>query len=183
MRIIQRELSANEQMLPADYHPVLRRAYAARGIASARELDRSLNALLPVDLLGGLTDAVALLARALRQQQHILIIGDFDCDGATSCALAVLALRSMGCARVEYLVPNRFDYGYGLTPEIVKLAQEQKPDMIITVDNGISSIAGVRAANEAGIPVIVTDHHLPGDELPDAAAIVNPNVPGDQFPG
>lgn len=183
MRIIQRESSANEQMLPVDCHPVLRRAYAARGIASARELDRSLNALLPVDLLGGLTDAVALLARALRQQQRILIIGDFDCDGATSCALAVLALGSMGCASVDYLVPNRFDYGYGLTPEIVKLAQEQKPDLIITVDNGISSIAGVRAANEAGIPVIVTDHHLPGDELPDAAAIVNPNVPGDPFPG
>ena len=183
MRIIQREVSGNEQMLPADYHPVLRRAYAARGVASARELDRSLGALLPMDLLGGLADAVALLASAVQQQQHILIVGDFDCDGATSCALAVLALRSMGCARVDYLVPNRFDYGYGLTPEIVKLAQEQKPDLIITVDNGISSIAGVAAANEAGIPVIVTDHHLPGDQLPDAAAIVNPNVPGDPFPG
>ena len=183
MRIIQRQPSGNEQMLPADFHPVLRRAYAARGIASARELDRSLGSLLPMDLLGGLADGVALLARALQQQQQLLIVGDFDCDGATSCALAVLALRAMGCARVDYLVPNRFDYGYGLTPEIVELAQERNPDLIITVDNGISSIAGVRAANQAGIPVIVTDHHLPGDQLPDAAAIVNPNVPGDPFPG
>jgi single-stranded-DNA-specific exonuclease len=183
VRIIQREFSGKEQTLPADYHPLLRRAYAARGINSANELDRSLGALLSMDLLGGLADAVALLANAMQHDQHILIIGDFDCDGATSCALAVLALRSMGSAHVDYLVPNRFEYGYGLTPEIVKLAQEQKPNLIVTVDNGISSIAGVDAANEAGIPVIVTDHHLPGDRLPDAAAIVNPNVPGNPFPG
>ncbi len=183
MRIIQREFSSKEQTLPADYHPILRRAYAARGITSASELDRSLSALLSVGLLGGLDAAVALLANALQHDQRILIVGDFDCDGATSCALAVLALRSMGCAHVDYLVPNRFEYGYGLTPEIVKLAQERKPDLIITVDNGISSIDGVAAANKAGIPVIVTDHHLPGAQLPDAAAIVNPNVPDNPFPG
>jgi len=170
-------------MLAADYHPVLLRAYSARGISSAKELDHSLGALLPVDLLGGLDAAVVLLANAVQQGQRILIIGDFDCDGATSCALGVLALRAMGCGHVDYLVPNRFDYGYGLTPEIVALAQEQQPDLIITVDNGISSIAGVAAAKEAGIPVIVTDHHLPGNQLPDAAAIVNPNVPGNPFPG
>lgn len=183
MRIIQRDFPTEEQTLAADCHPVLLRAYAARGITSAEELDLSLGSLLPVDLLGGLDTAVGLLANAVQHDQRILIVGDFDCDGATSCALGVLALRAMGCGQVDYLVPNRFDYGYGLTPEIVKLAQERQPDLIITVDNGISSIAGVAAANEAGIPVIVTDHHLPGDQLPDAAAIVNPNVQGDSFPG
>ncbi len=182
MRIIQREPCSTEQILGADIHPILLQAYAARGITSTRDLDRSFSALLPADLLGGLDDAVPLLAKAVQQDQRILIIGDFDVDGATSSALAVLALSSMGCSQVDYLVPNRFEYGYGLTPGIVALANERRPQLIITVDNGVSSIAGVAAANEAGIPVIVTDHHLPGDQLPDAAAMVNPNVPGNPFP-
>lgn len=183
MRIIQRERRSTEKILVADLHPILLQAYAARGITCARDLDHSLGALLPIDQLGGLDDAVPLLAKAVQQDQRILIIGDFDVDGATSSALAVLALSTMGCSQVDYLVPNRFEYGYGLTPGIVELAKSRRPELIITVDNGVSSIAGVAAANAAGIPVIVTDHHLPGAKLPDAAAIVNPNVPGNPFPG
>ena len=118
----------------------------------------------------------------LRQQQRVLIVGDFDADGATSAALMMLALTAMGYREVDFLVPNRFDYGYGLTPEIVDLALQKSPDLIITVDNGISSIEGVAHANKLGIQVIVTDHHLPGATLPDAAAIVNPNQPGCDFP-
>src|SRR5690606_10589713 len=130
----------------------------------------------------GLTEAVNLLADAVVAQANILIVGDFDADGATSCALAVLALRAMGLASVDFLVPNRFEYGYGLTPEIVAVAAAQHPDLIITVDNGISSVEGVRAARELGIAVVVTDHHLPGVELPEADAIVNPNQSGCEFP-
>ena len=156
--------------------------YRARGIRSIEELDRSLNALLSVKELEGAELAAELLSDAVTRDRRILVVGDFDCDGATSSALAVLALRAMGCSHVSYLVPNRFDYGYGLTPEIVELASRQSPDLIVTVDNGISSVDGVAAANAAGIPVIITDHHLPGEQLPDAAAIVNPTLPGNRFP-
>jgi len=184
-RIVQRRvddtaLTALSSVLP-DLHPVLQRVYAARGIRSQDELSLNLKDLLPFHNLKGIDAAVAVLKTALAEQQHILIVGDFDCDGATSTALAIRALRSMGAQRVDYLVPNRFEYGYGLTPEIVDVAKTQSPDVIVTVDNGIASLAGVQRAREAGIKVVITDHHLAGDELPDAEAIVNPNQPGCEF--
>jgi single-stranded-DNA-specific exonuclease len=163
-------------------HPLLRRIYAARGITDAAALDLALSALEDYRQLGGMEQAVSLLADALKRQQRILVVGDFDADGATSSALLVRALRRMGAEHADYLVPNRFEYGYGLTPEIVALAAERKPDLIITVDNGISSHAGVSAARQRGMRVLVTDHHLPGATLPEADAILNPNLPGDAFP-
>lgn len=166
-----------------DLHPVLARVYAARGIQSADELDYRLTRLLHYHSLKNIELAASLLATALIQRQRILIIGDFDSDGATSSALAVSALRSFGAQYVDYLVPNRFDYGYGLTPEIVAVALcTKKPDLIITVDNGIASHEGVVAAKKAGVKVVITDHHLPGHTLPDADAIVNPQQIGDHFP-
>lgn len=166
----------------ASLHPVLARVYAARGVADATALDRSLKQLQPAQSLRGLDTALDLLQTALEQQQRLLVIGDFDTDGATSTALSVLALRAMG-ATIDYLVPNRFQYGYGLTPEIVAVAaRDKQPDLIITVDNGIASLEGVAAAHQHGIRVLVTDHHLPGRELPEADAIVNPNQPGCPFP-
>lgn len=162
--------------------PLLSRLYALRGVTSARELDHSLERMIPIRELGGIDAAVELLLTHYARQSHIVIIGDFDTDGATSTALVVRQLRRLGFRHVDFLVPNRFQFGYGLTPEIVALAAVNKPDLIITVDNGISSVAGVAAANALGIPVLVTDHHLAGNELPDAAAIVNPNVPGNAFP-
>lgn len=160
---------------------LLQRIYAARGVVRAEELQHQLSQLHKPHFKG-LVEAVTLLADAVVAQANILIIGDFDADGATSCALAVLALRAMGLTSVDFLVPNRFEYGYGLTPEIVAVAAAQHPDLIITVDNGISSVEGVRAARELGIAVVVTDHHLPGNELPEADAIVNPNQLGCEFP-
>lgn len=165
-----------------DLPPLLSRLYASRGVARASELDLSLSALLSPDLLSGIDAAAALLQQSIERNARILIVGDFDADGATSTALAVRALREFGAQQVDYLVPNRFEFGYGLTPGIVALAQARKPDLIITVDNGISSLDGVAAANAAGIDVLVTDHHLPGAALPDAAVIVNPNQPGCDFP-
>ncbi len=162
--------------------PLLTRLYAARGVREARELERGLKNLLPFQQLRGVEAAVAVLQDALVRQQAILVIGDFDADGATASAVAVLALRSLGAARVDYLVPNRFEYGYGLTPEIVEVALQRSPDLLLTVDNGISSVEGVAAAREAGLRVVVTDHHLPGPELPAADAIVNPSQPGCNFP-
>ena len=168
--------------LPPEMHPVMRRVYAAREIADARELECALAHLQPAAALGGLDAAVDVLEQALARQASIVVVGDFDADGATSSALALRALRSLGFQRVDFLVPNRFEYGYGLTPEIVALAAQRRPEVIITVDNGIASIAGVAAAKAAGMSVLVTDHHLPGRELPAADAIVNPNLPGDGFP-
>lgn len=162
-------------------HPLLRRIYAARRAPEA-EQERSLADLHAPGLLRGLDTALDLLEAVLRQRQHVLVVGDFDADGATSSALVVAALREMGAARVSYLVPDRFRFGYGLTPEIVEVALKQKPDLLITVDNGISSIEGVTRARDAGVRVLVTDHHLPGEQLPAADAIVNPNQPGDTFP-
>lgn len=156
--------------------------YAVRGVAHTAELSRALSQLLPVEQLGGAQAAAQLLAKSLLRDEKILVVGDFDCDGATASALAVSGLRAMGCQKVGCLVPNRFEYGYGLTPEIVALAESQSPQLILTVDNGISSLAGVAAAKRLGIQVVITDHHLPGAELPDADAIVNPNLPGDLFP-
>jgi single-stranded-DNA-specific exonuclease len=181
-QIIQRELRQSPEVFPAQLSPVLRRVYAARGVTSAEELDYSLERLLLPDQLGGLDAAVDLLQQAFAGQQRILVIGDFDADGATSCALCVRGLRAMGARDVSYLVPNRFEYGYGLTPEIVEVASRLQPYLIMTVDNGISSMAGIAAARQAGIRVLVTDHHLPGATLPAADAMVNPNLPGDPFP-
>ena len=166
-------------------HPLLQRIYAVRGIKTQQDCDYNLKHLLPFSQLRGITEAVHFLYNSLLQQQKILIIGDFDVDGATSTALAMLALRSLGFMHVTYLVPNRFEFGYGLTPEIVKAAAQQtpRPDVIITVDNGIASNDAVLLANELGIKVIITDHHLPASEqLPAAVAIVNPNQYEDLFP-
>lgn len=162
--------------------PILRRVYSARNITTAAELSVELKTLHSFDSLKGIQSATTRLAQALRQQQHILIVGDFDADGATSTALVVGALRAFGATQVSYVAPNRFEYGYGLTPEIVAVAKAKKPDLIVTVDNGISSNAGVAHANELGIDVVVTDHHVAGATLPQACAIVNPNQPGDEFP-
>ena len=168
--------------------PLLQRIYAARGIQSDDELQKQLIQLPKPNELKGIDIAVDLLWQTLCEQKSVLIVGDFDCDGATSTALAMLALSAMGFASVSYLVPNRFEYGYGLTPEIVELAVSNNkpdliPDLIVTVDNGISSIAGVDTAKALGIQVLITDHHLPGAELPNADAIVNPNQQGCEFPG
>lgn len=161
-------------------HPLLSRIYSARGIESDEQLSKQLSQLADYRTFKGIDTAATLLAQAVMSGKRLLIVGDFDCDGATSCAVGVLALRSMG-AQVDYLVPNRFDYGYGLSPEIVEAAAPFNADVLITVDNGIASIAGVKAAKERGMTVIVTDHHLAGDELPAADAIVNPNQPDCAF--
>nr|WP_288497576.1 single-stranded-DNA-specific exonuclease RecJ [uncultured Pseudomonas sp.] len=162
--------------------PLLTRLYAARGVRSAVELEKGLARLIPFSQLKGIDAAVELLVEGLRQRQRMLIVGDFDADGATASTVGLLGLRMLGAAHVDYLVPNRFEYGYGLTPEIVAVALSRGPELLITVDNGISSIEGVAAAKSAGLKVLVTDHHLPGHELPAADAIVNPNQPGCNFP-
>ncbi|MEM7467894.1 MAG: single-stranded-DNA-specific exonuclease RecJ [Pseudomonadota bacterium] len=161
--------------------PILKRVFAARGICSDAELDLSLKTLIPSDQLSGINEATQLLAEAIATDKRILIVADFDADGATSCAVAVRGLRNMGAVTVDYIVPNRFAYGYGLTPEIVNIALREQPDLIITVDNGISSMAGVKAARDAGVDVLITDHHLPGQDIPNANAIVNPNLHDDSF--
>jgi len=181
-RIVRRSVAKESEHLFPKHHPVLARVYAGRDVISADSLDYSLARLLPFDTLSGIEEATRLLAGTIRSDKRILIVGDFDADGATSCAVAVRALRLMGARSVEYLVPNRFTYGYGLSPEIVQVALSRKPDVLITVDNGISSIAGVEAAKVHGIRVLITDHHLPGNTLPNADVIVNPNSPGDSFP-
>lgn len=164
-------------------HPVLQRVYAARGIQSTEELDYGLQHLLHYQSLTGIEAAAQCLGRAVMEQQRLLIVGDFDSDGATSSALAVSALRHFGAQQVDFLVPNRFEYGYGLTPEIVELAlRVKKPDVIVTVDNGILSHEGVIAAKSAGLKVVITDHHLQAASLPAADALVNPQQTGDQFP-
>ncbi|BBB24990.1 single-stranded-DNA-specific exonuclease RecJ [Amphritea japonica] len=178
--IRRREVDQNSPVFN-QVQPLLARIYASRGLHNSEELGRSLQTLQTGQDMLGVDAAVSRLITALEQDQHILIVGDFDCDGATSTAVGMLGLGMMGANRVSYLVPNRFEYGYGLSPEIVKVAAEQKPDLIITVDNGISSVEGVAQANTLGIDVVVTDHHLPGEKLPDASAIVNPNQPGCKF--
>lgn len=163
-------------------HPVLARIYASRGLLDARELSSELAALSPPSGLKHIDAAAAFLADAIGAGKRMTIVADYDCDGATACAVALRGLRAMG-AQVDYIVPNRFEYGYGLTPEIVALtAREKAPDIIVTVDNGIASVDGVLAANQLGIDVVVTDHHLPGDVLPAARVIVNPNQPECGFP-
>ena len=181
MRIESRPLPQNLPDL-GNLPPLLTRLYAARGVQSAAELDKGLARLLPYQQMKGMEAAVELLVQGLQQGQRMLIVGDFDADGATASTVGVLGLRMLGAAHVDYLVPNRFEYGYGLTPEIVAVALERQPELLITVDNGISSVEGVAAAKAAGLRVLVTDHHLPGPELPAADAIVNPNQPGCEFP-
>lgn len=178
---ILRRPRVDDSHLPETLSPRLRQIYASRGVSSARELEKSASALLPPSGLLGLAQGLRLLGAALEQQKSILIVGDFDADGATSSALCVLALRAMGGRHVDFLVPNRFEYGYGLSPEIVALAVERGAELLLTVDNGISSLSGVEAARAAGMQVIVTDHHLPGPELPAADAIINPNQAGCGF--
>ncbi|SDE89342.1 single-stranded-DNA-specific exonuclease RecJ [Phytopseudomonas seleniipraecipitans] len=181
MRIESRPLPASLPDL-GNLPPLLTRLYAARGVLSAVELEKGLARLIPFTQLKGIEAAVGLLVEGLRLRQRLLIVGDFDADGATASTVGVLGLRMLGAAHVDYLVPNRFEYGYGLTPEIVAVALTREPELLITVDNGISSIEGVAAAKAAGLKVLVTDHHLPGNELPAADAIVNPNQPGCTFP-
>ncbi|GIZ53560.1 single-stranded-DNA-specific exonuclease RecJ [Noviherbaspirillum aridicola] len=171
-----------EMLRQQGVHPVLARLYAARGLSAIDELSSELGALIPPAGLLHVDQAAVFLADAIDARKKLVIVADYDCDGATACAVALRGLRALG-ARVDYIVPNRFEYGYGLTPEIVALTvREKQPDVIITVDNGIASVDGVAEANRLGIEVVVTDHHLPGSVLPDARVIVNPNQPACGFP-
>jgi single-stranded-DNA-specific exonuclease len=183
MKVIRRREIIETAGYPDDLHPLLRRLYAARSVGDPADLQLALERLIPVSQLGGIDAAIELLCRHHQQRSRIVIVGDFDADGATSTALAVRQLTRLGFVDVNFLVPNRFEYGYGLTPEIVALAVERhQPTLILTVDNGISSHAGVAAARALGIDTLITDHHLAAATLPDANAIVNPNAPGDAFP-
>jgi single-stranded-DNA-specific exonuclease len=180
LRVVRREFRPQECAgLSSDLHPVLQRIYVTRGIRTAADLDMSLERLLPVGTLEGVPAAVDLLLQ--HRTGRVLVVGDFDADGATSTALMVRALTGWGFASVDFLVPNRFKFGYGLTPEIVALAATRSPTLIVTVDNGISSTAGVRHARSQGIDVLITDHHLAGAQLPEANVIVNPNLAGSTF--
>ncbi len=183
MRIVEREFSEADRrtLVNAGVHPVLARVYAARRIRSASELEDDVRRLLPPASLARCEEAAALLADAIAANRRLLIVADYDADGATACAVGLRALTAMG-AQVDYLVPNRFELGYGLTPELAELAAQKKPDLLITVDNGIASVEGVARATQLGIDTLITDHHLPGAELPRAACIVNPNQPGCGFP-
>jgi single-stranded-DNA-specific exonuclease len=173
--------AARDSLVRAGIHPVLARVFAARGISSAEQLDTSLGRLLTPGSMHNLAQMARILADAIERRQRLLIVGDYDCDGATASVVGLLALRAFG-AHVDYLVPNRFEFGYGLTPEIVRVAAQRGADYLITVDNGIASVEGVAEANRLGMRVLVTDHHLPGDTLPAAQCIINPNQPGCGFP-
>ncbi|EBL7062504.1 single-stranded-DNA-specific exonuclease RecJ [Salmonella enterica] len=181
-RQLRRREADETAELPADLPPLLRRLYASRGVRSARELERSVKGMLPWQQLSGIDNAVEILYNAFREGTRIIVVGDFDADGATSTALSILGMRALGCDNISYLVPNRFEDGYGLSPEVVDQAKARGAQLIVTVDNGISSHAGVAHAKTLGIPVIVTDHHLPGDTLPEAEAIINPNLRDCEFP-
>ena len=190
-KIVQREIPGlsngqsagkSERAPLTGVHPVLSRIYQARGIESDAELELQLTQLIPYSSMKDITKATEALVPVVTKGKRLLVVGDFDADGATSTAVAIRALRLMGAQQLDFLVPNRFDFGYGLSPELVAVARGYQPDLIMTVDNGIASVSGVAAANDAGIPVLVTDHHLPGETLPDALAIVNPNQHGCDFP-
>ena len=176
----ERDPAAYDALIGAGVDARMARLYAARGVRDASDLNHAFSALLPPPQLARIGEAATLLADATQAGKRLLIVADYDADGATACALGMRALSAMG-ATVEFIVPNRFEYGYGLTPEIVALAAEREPHLIITVDNGIASVEGVAEANRRGIEVLVTDHHLPGQTLPDASVIVNPNQVGDTF--
>jgi single-stranded-DNA-specific exonuclease len=173
--------TAVQHLRDSGYSSALAKIFAARGISDSKQLDTSFAGLLPFDELKNAREMACLLADAIAAEKKLMVIADYDADGATACAVAVRGLRSFG-AQIDFIVPNRFEYGYGLTPEIVQLAAQSGPDILITVDNGIASVEGVAEANRLGMQVLVTDHHLPGDTLPDAACIVNPNQPGCAFP-
>lgn len=179
-QIITRQ-KVDDRFLPDTLHPVLKQIYASRGITDINQLNNSVASLENLKKFKGMTAAVELLMAALDEDKRIIIVGDFDADGATSTAVMMLGLKMLGFAKVEFLVPNRFGFGYGLTPEMAELTVAQGAELIITVDNGISSVSGVAVAKQAGVQVLVTDHHLPGSELPDADAIVNPNQYGCEF--
>lgn len=182
MKISRRSLHQDSTLAPlAGLNPLLQRIYAYRGITDSQQLERGLSAILSPSGLKGMDEAVALLYSKLQHQQKIIVVGDFDADGASSTALTVLGLRALGAQNVSYLVPDRFKFGYGLSPAIVAEAAKRSPSLIITVDNGISSIEGIEAALQSGIQVLITDHHLAGEHLPAATAIVNPNQPGCSF--
>ena len=182
MAAIQRRTVPEHTELPDDMPALLKRIFAARGVTAAEQIRHELKHLVPVSCLGGVSDAVDLLERHFSAETPVTVVGDFDADGATGSALLVRALVALGFMSVRYLVPNRFDYGYGLTPEIVEFAARDNPGLIITVDNGVTSVEGAARARELGIDVLITDHHLPGEELPSANAIVNPNLSGNDFP-
>ncbi len=179
---IRRRNVSRDIELDKSLPPLLKRIYLARNISDDSQLDYHLKHLPPPHMMKGMYGAVSLLADAVAADQKCLIIGDFDADGATSTTVMIKGLRAMGAGQVSYLIPDRFKFGYGLTPEIVEVAAQHEPDLIITVDNGIASVDGVASAKAKGIKVLVTDHHLPGDELPNADVILNPNQPGDSFP-
>ncbi|HCM1425547.1 TPA: single-stranded-DNA-specific exonuclease RecJ [Vibrio parahaemolyticus] len=179
---IQRRPEPDLSLLPGSIPPILKRIYINRGITDIAQLETSARGLHSYQKLGGIEQAVELLFQAIQEQKRIIVVGDFDADGATSSALSVLALRMLGSNNVDYLVPNRFEDGYGLSPEVVDQALELGAEMIMTVDNGVSSIEGVRYAKENGITVLVTDHHLPGQVLPEVDAMVNPNLDSCAFP-
>lgn len=183
VNIVERafDIGAANNLASSGVPKILARVLAARGIRETAQLDVTLARLIPPERLTNANAMAVLLADAIAKQKTLLVVGDYDCDGATATAVAMRALKCMG-AKVDYLVPNRFEYGYGLTPEIVMLAAQQNPDIIITVDNGIASVEGVAKANALGIKVLVTDHHLPGDETPAASCMVNPNQRGCDFP-
>ena len=182
LRVRQRPVDRCEDHLPPDLHPVLRRVLLSRGLGDPERLDLGLQRMAAPSNLSGIDSAARLLAESLQGDQRILVVGDFDADGATGTALAVRGLRAMGARNVEFRVPNRFEFGYGLTPGLVDTLAENPPDLLMTVDSGIACLAGVERARALGIQVVVTDHHLPGEVLPSADAIVNPNLPGDTFP-
>ena len=179
---IQRRPDVDLSLLPDSIPDLLKRIYLTRGITHIQQLDKGAKSLHSYQALHGIELAVSLLFTAIEQQKRIIIVGDFDADGATSCALSVLALRMLGSGNVDYLVPNRFEDGYGLSPEVVDQALTMGAELIMTVDNGVSSIEGVRYAKQHGLQVLVTDHHLPGHVLPEADAMVNPNLQQCQFP-
>ncbi len=181
MKITRRTASPDCE-LPDHIHPVLRRVLAGRNISSARQLDYSLTNLLPFGSLKNIDAAAALLIDAIRNNRRVFVIADYDADGATACALALRGLALLGAGNVDFLVPDRAKHGYGLSTDVVRQALEFEPDVLVTVDNGISSLSGVDFARSAGVDVLITDHHLPGKELPAASVIVNPNQPGDRFP-
>ena len=184
--IVRRESDISDELENSDLHPLLKKIYANRGVTKLQQLDYRLKGLIDFSLLKDIDIAAEIVSQAVIENKRIVVVGDFDADGATSCAVMLRSLKAFGLENVDYLVPNRFDFGYGLSPQIVDVAAQLnskgEPDLIVTVDNGISSIDGVNRANELGIVVVVTDHHLAADSLPAAAAIVNPNQPGCEFP-
>ncbi|HSV58413.1 MAG TPA: DHH family phosphoesterase, partial [Variovorax sp.] len=183
MKIIEREIPPRSAWVleQAGVHPLLARLYAARGVCAKDELDDALARLLPPDTLLGAREAARLLADAIRDDKRLCIVADYDCDGATACAVGLRGLSRLGARHVSYLVPDRVVDGYGLTPNIAERVADGGADVLITVDNGIASVEGVAAAKARGLAVLVTDHHLPGPELPAADVLVNPNQPGCGF--